>query len=193
MESPLATMIPQTEPMPMATQAPIEVAQPHWYAIYTCANHEKRVAEQLRSQSAEYFLPVYQSVRQWKDRRKRLELPLFPGYVFVRIPVRERLRVLKVAGVARLVSFGGVPVPVPEEDIAIIRACLAGDQAVKPHRYLKRGQRVRVMNGPLTGFTGIVVRQRNRTRLVISFELLQRSVAVEIDTADLIPHSATRL
>lgn len=193
MESPLATMIPQTEPMPMATQAPIEVAQPHWYAIYTCANHEKRVAEQLRSQSAEYFLPVYQSVRQWKDRRKRLELPLFPGYVFVRIPVRERLRVLKVAGVARLVSFGGVPVPVPEEDIAIIRACFAGDQAVKPHRYLKRGQRVRVMNGPLTGFTGIVVRQRNRTRLVISFELLQRSVAVEIDTADLIPHSATRL
>lgn len=177
----------------MATQALIEAAQPHWYAIYTCANHEKRVAEQLRSQSAEYFLPVYQSVRQWKDRRKRLELPLFPGYVFVRIPVRERLRVLEVAGVARLVSFGGVPVPVPEEDIAIIRACLAGDQAVQPHRYLQRGQRVRVMNGLLTGFTGIVVRQRNRTRLVISFERLQRSVAVEIDTADLIPHAATRV
>jgi transcription antitermination factor NusG len=143
--------------------------------------------------SVEYFLPVYQSVRQWQDRRVRLQLPLFPSYVFVRIPVRERLRVLEVAGVASVVSFGGHPAPIPKEDIAIIRACLARDHVVQPHRYLKRGQRVRVSNGPLAGLTGIVVRQRNRTRLVISFVLLQRSVAVEIDAADLDPHAATRV
>lgn len=192
MESALATMIPQTEPVSLLTQSHTESAQPHWYAVFTCANHEKRVAEQLRMRSVEYFLPLYQSVRQWQDRRKRLELPLFPGYVFVRIPVRERLRVLEPAGVVQLVSFGGVPVPVPEEEMAAIRACLTG-HVVQPHRYPQRGQRVRVLNGPLTGFTGIVVRRRNRRRLVISFELLQRSVAVEIDADDLVPHAAIRV
>lgn len=164
-----------------------------WYAAYTRAHHEKRVAQQLEQRAIEVFLPLYDSVRRWKDRRVRLQLPLFPGYVFVRMLLRSRLQVLEIPGVASLVGFGGHPTPVPAEDIDTIRACLAGDQAVQPHRYVQRGQRVRVLNGPLTGFTGIVVRQRNRTRFVISFELLQRSVAVEIDAADLDPHVATRV
>jgi transcription antitermination factor NusG len=163
-----------------------------WYAAYTSAHHEKRVAEQLVQRSVENFLPLYDSVRRWKDRRVRLQMPLFPGYVFVRISARDRLKVQQVPGVAHLVGFGGQLTPVREEDIQAIRACLAGPNKVQPHRYLKRGQRVRVLNGPLTGLTGMIVRQKKQTRFVISFDLLQRSVAVEIDAADLSPDGATR-
>jgi transcription antitermination factor NusG len=163
-----------------------------WYAAYTSAHHEKRVAEQLERRSVESFLPLYDSVRRWKDRRVRLQMPLFPGYVFVRISARDRLKVQQVPGVAHLVGFGGQLTPVPEEDIQAIRACLAGPNKVQPHRYLTRGQRVRVLNGPLTGLNGIIVRQKKQTRFVISFDLLQRSVAVEIDAADLSPDGAAR-
>ena len=163
-----------------------------WYAAYTSAHHEKRVAGQLLQRSIENYLPLYDSVRRWKDRRVRLQMPLFPGYVFVRISARDRLKVQQIHGVAHLVGFGGQLTPVPEEDIQAIRTCLAGPNRVQPHRYLKRGQRVRVLNGPLTGLTGIVVRQRKQTRFVISFDLLQRAVAVDIDAADLAPDGTTR-
>jgi transcription antitermination factor NusG len=96
-----------------------------WYAAYTTANHEKRVAEQLAVRSVEHFLPQYASVRRWKDRRVRLELPLFPGYVFVRLALRDRLQVLKIPGVAKLVGFNGTPTALPEEEIATLRTSLA--------------------------------------------------------------------
>lgn len=153
---------------------------PKWYAAYTSANHEKRVASELRRRSTECYLPLYESMRRWKDRRVRLELPLFPGYVFVRLALRERLQVLQVPGVSRLVGFDGHPAAVPNEDIEAIRSCLAGDHPLLPHRYLQRGQRVRVLSGPLAGLTGVVVRQKKQTRLVISFDLLMRSVAVDV-------------
>src|SRR5208283_1626589 len=159
-------------------------SEPRWYAAYTSANHEKRVAQQAERRSLECFLPLYESVRRWKDRRVRLELPLFPGYVFVRLSLRDRLKVLEIPGVARLVGFDGHPAPVPNEDIEAIRACLAGCHPMQPHRYGQRGQRVRLLSGPLAGLNGIVVRQKNRTRFVISLELLMRSVSVEIDTSD---------
>jgi transcription antitermination factor NusG len=162
-----------------------EACVPKWYAAYTSANHEKRVAHELGRRSVECYLPLYGSVRRWKDRRVRLDLPLFPGYVFVRMAVRERLRVLQVPGVARLVGFEGHPAAVPDEDIEAIRTCLAGEHPLLPHRYIERGQRVRVMSGPLAGMTGVVVRQKKQTRLVISFDLLMRSVAVEVDEQDL--------
>jgi transcription termination/antitermination protein NusG len=119
----------------------------------------------------------------------RLQLPLFPGYIFVRIGLRDRLKVLEIPSVVRLVGFDGHPTPLPVEDIETIRACLATGQLIAPHRYVRRGQRVRVMSGPLEGLTGIVLRQRNRTRFVISLELLMRSVAVEIDSADFDPQT----
>jgi transcription antitermination factor NusG len=138
----------------------------------------------------ECFLPLYESVRRWKDRRVRLELPLFPGYVFVRLALRDRLRVLQIPGVVRLVGFDGHPSPLPFEDIEAIRTCLAQRQLMTPHGYVRRGQRVRLLNGPLEGLTGVVLRQKNRTRFVISLELLMRSVAVEIDSADFDFHTA---
>jgi transcription antitermination factor NusG len=186
-----AVALAQTAPaLPVVPQSRGEYIEPHWYAAYTCANHEKHVTQQLERRSLECFLPLYESVRRWKDRRVRLELPLFPGYVFVRLALRDRLQVLQIPGVARLVGFGGHPTPLPVEDIEAIRACLAGRHPMQPHRYVQRGQRVRVLSGPLAGLTGIVVRQKKRTRFVISFDLLMRSVSVELDISDFSPHAA---
>src|SRR5258708_26480923 len=95
--------------------------QPHWYAVYTCANHEHRVADQLAVRGVEHFLPLYESLRRWTDRKVRLRMPLFPGYIFVQLALRDRLRVLEVPSVVRLVGFNGRPAPLPEADVARIR------------------------------------------------------------------------
>jgi transcription antitermination factor NusG len=160
-------------------------AEPRWYAVYTCANHEKRVAEHFASRSVEHFLPKYESVRRWKDRKVRLRLPLFPGYLFVHMAAQERLCVLQVPGVVRLVGFNGSPAPMPEEDISRIREFLGQGWRVEPHPYLQAGRRARVVRGPLFGLEGIVMRRKNRNRLVLSFDLIQRSMAIEMDEGDL--------
>ena len=161
--------------------------EPLWYAAYTSANHEKRVAQQLRIRNVQHFLPLYTSVRQWKDRRVALMLPLFPGYVFVRIALLDMLRVLQVPGVARVVGFGGRPAALPEEEIDALRAALGRGLRAEPHPFLRSGRRARIKAGPLAGLEGILVRRKNRTRLVLSVELIQRSVQVEIEQADLEP------
>jgi transcription antitermination factor NusG len=154
-----------------------------WYAAYTCANHEKRVAEQLAERSVEHFLPLYESVRRWKDRQMRLKLPLFPGYVFVRFALRDRLRVLQIPSVANLVSFNGTPAVLPESEIEALKRSLEhGVQAV-PHPYLKAGKRVRITAGPLEGLEGILIRKKKALRFVISLDLIQRSIMLEIDAA----------
>lgn len=176
----------QIEPaLPPAASTCDAAADLQWYAASTSANHEKRVAHQLEWRSVEHYLPMYESVRRWKDRRARLQLPLFPGYLFVRMTLRDRLRVLAVPGVARLVGFDGRPIAVPADDIEAIRACLEGNREVQPHPYVRCGQRVRVLSGPLAGFSGVVLRQRNRTRFLVSFDVLERSVSVEMDDSDL--------
>src|ERR1700690_825979 len=134
---------------------PAAYLETRWYATYTCANHEKRVAEQLNERSIENFLPLYDSVRRWKDRRVELQLPLFPGYVFVHLALRDRLRVLQVPGVAKLVSFNGTPVALPQEEIEALRSSLAGGLRAEPHPYMKAGRRARVTAGPLKGLQGI--------------------------------------
>jgi transcription antitermination factor NusG len=164
---------------------PREYLEPHWYAAYTSANHEKRVAKQLEERALEHFLPLYQSVRRWKDRRVRLDLPLFPGYVFVRLVLRDRLMILQIPGVAKLVGFNGTPTALPEGEIESLRTSLAEGLRAEPHRFLTVGRRVRVKNGPLGGMLGILVKRKNRARLVVSVQLIQRAMAVEIDEADL--------
>jgi transcription antitermination factor NusG len=160
--------------------------EPVWYAVYTNANHEKRVAQQLEQRSFEHLLPLYDSVRRWKDRRVHLQMPLFPGYVFVRFALRDRLQVLQIPSVAHLVSFSGHPAPVPDEDIQSIQNCLNRGHHVEPYPYLQAGRRVRVRSGPLQGLEGIILRRKNRTRFILSFDLIMRSVAVEIDELDLV-------
>lgn len=158
--------------------------EPRWYAAYTCANHEKRVAEQLGVREVEFFLPLYLSVRRWKDRRVTLELPLFPGYVFVRMAMRDRLQVQTVSGVARLVGFDGAPAALPNQEIEALRSSLGSAVKVEPLPYWNAGQRVRVRSGPLAGMEGILMRRKGSFRVVISIDLIQRSVAVDVDVAD---------
>jgi transcription antitermination factor NusG len=161
--------------------------QPNWYAAYTRANHERRVADQLAERGVENFLPQYESVRKWKDRKIRLQMPLFPGYVFVHLSLQNRLRVLQVPGVACLVGFAGRPVAVSGEEFARIRGFLNKGFHTEPHPYLQAGRRVRVHSGPLEGMEGIVVRRKNGSRLVISLELIQRAIAVDVEAADVAP------
>jgi len=161
-----------------------EARTEHWYAAYTCSRYEKCVARQLEERRVECFLPLYRSWRRWKDRRKQLDLALFSGYVFVRIALPERLRVLEVPGVVRLVSVNGQPVPLPEQDIEALRNALEQRIYAEPHPYLRIGRRVRILHGPLAGTQGILVRKKDKFRVVISLEVLMRSVVVEVDAAD---------
>jgi transcription antitermination factor NusG len=162
-----------------------ESCEPRWYAAYTSANHEKRIAEQLRLRSVEHFLPLYESLRRWKDRKVNLYLPLFPGYVFVRIALRDRFVVQQIPGVARLVGFGGMPAALPEDEMQTLRASLERGVRAEPHPFLTVGRPVRVKNGPMAGLQGILKRRKSQARLVVSLELIQRAMAVEIDEADL--------
>ena len=158
----------------------------NWYALYTCPRHEKRVAEQIELRRFSCFLPMYRSVRRWKDRRKELELALFPGYVFVHIVLQDKLHVLQVPGAVRLVTFNGQPAALPEQEIE----CLKNRQSIsnlEPHPYLRVGRRVRVRSGPMHGLEGIIRRNKDKCRVVFSVDLIMRSVAVEVDEADLEP------
>lgn len=159
-------------------------ATPQWYAVCTRSNHERRVAVQFAERGVENFLPQYESVRRWKDRKVHLKMPLFPGYVFVHLALHHRLTVLQVPGVARLVGFAGRPSPVPEEEFAKIRGFLKQGLRAEPHPYLKAGRRVRVRSGPLEGMEGIVLRRKNGCRLVISLELIQRAMSVDVNSTD---------
>jgi transcription antitermination factor NusG len=145
------------------------------------------VAEQIERCRISCFLPLYRSVRRWKDRRKELELALFPGYVFVRIALEDRLRVLQLPGVVRFVSFNGYPVPVPDGEMESLMNGLRSGVRLEPHPYLTVGRRVRVRCGPLARTQGILVRRKDKFRVVLSLDLIMRSVGVEVDESDIEP------
>ncbi len=172
---------------PEGVVLPEAYLEQRWYAAYTSANHEKRVAQQLGVREVEHFLPQYASVRRWKDRRVRLELPLFPGYVFVHLALRDRLVVLQVPGVAKLVGFNGMPTALREEEIEALKKGLLCGVCAEPHPFLNVGRRVRVRGGPLEGAEGIVIRRKNRLRLIISLDLIRCAAAVEVEAVDLEP------
>lgn len=163
-----------------------------WYALHTCSRHEKCVARQIEQRSITCFLPLYRSTRRWKDRRTVLELALFPGYVFVRLALEDRLRVLQLPSVVRLVSFNGLPAALPESEIEQLRERLARGGPLEPHPYLRVGRRVRVSAGPMQGLEGIIVRRKDRCRVVFSLDLIMRSVAVEVDESDVEPVRESR-
>jgi transcription antitermination factor NusG len=162
-------------------------AEQHWYAAYTCASHEKRVAAELEAREVEHFLPLYSSTRRWKDRRVQLEFPLFPGYVFVRLALRERLRVAQIPSVVRLVGFGGLPTALPDTEMEILRTGLSARLRAEPHPFLTVGRRVRITGGPFAGLEGVLKRKKSSLRVVVTLELIQRSVAVDMDAADVRP------
>lgn len=175
-----------SEEMPIENPVTIaEAPERNWYALCTCPRHEKRVAEQIERRNLSCFLPLYRSLRRWKDRRKELDLVLFPGYIFVRIALENRLQVLNLPGALRFVSFNGQPAALPAEEIEALQSRLSGDVRIEPHPYLRKGRRVRVRSGAMQGLEGIVVRRKDRCRIIFSIDLIMRSVAVELDEADL--------
>jgi transcription antitermination factor NusG len=164
---------------------PGEYSVERWYAAYTSANHEKRVSQHLSGRNIEHFLPLYSSIRRWQDRKVRLQVPLFPGYLFVKIALSDRRQVLQVPGVANLVSFRGIPAALSADEVESLRDKLATGVEAEPHPYLANGEKVTLQSGPLAGLTGILLRRKSRARLIVSVDLIQRSVAVEVDEADL--------
>lgn len=177
-----------------AFNPPCDGSATQWFAAYTVANHEKRVARQLADRAIRYYLPLYQSVRQWKDRRMRLDRPLFPGYVFVEMGQQDRLKVIQIPSLVRLVGFGNQPTALPESDVAAIRLCLEQTGKVEPHPVISAGQRVRIVGGALAGMEGIVARKKGVSRLVLCVSLIMRAVAIEVDETDVesIPYSSPR-
>jgi len=155
-------------------------AAPPWYALYTRHQHEKVVARVLERKGLEIFLPLYEATRRWKDRWKRLALPLFPCYVFVRTSLERRLDMLSAPGVFSIVGFGQ-PAAIPYSEIEAIRRVIGSDMRIQPYPFLKCGDWVRVKSGALAGIEGILVRKKNLARLVLSVEILGRSAAIEVD------------
>jgi transcription antitermination factor NusG len=161
--------------------------QAAWCALYTRHQHEKSIGEMLEAKGFEVFLPLYESTRRWKDRRKVLSLPLFPCYVFVRGAQERRLPVLTIPGVHMIISHGEKVATIAEEEIDAIRRTIEGPFPVEPHPFLQCGERVRVIRGSLEGVEGILTRKKNLFRLVLSVEMLAQSVSVEIDALDVVP------
>lgn len=159
----------------------------HWLAAYTRSRHEHRVADQLRLKSLELLLPTYQRLARWSDRVRRSETPLFPGYVFVHISDGERVLVLETVGVVHLVSSGGKPAILRDEDVERLRNYASRSGDVEPHPYLRNGHRVRVKHGPFAGCEGTLVEKQNSVRLVISIDQIMKSVAINLHGADVEP------
>ncbi len=174
--------------MQVAAQAAV-MPQFSWYAIHTRSRFEKKVAEQLTEKQVSTFLPLRKEVHRWKDRYKPVEIPLFGGYVFVQLSENPdaRLRVLRTPGVVRIVGFGQKDAPIPAEQIETLQRVLGTNSMVTRHRYLRVGQRVRVVSGTLAGVNGILTRIKNSNRLIIAIEPIRQAVSIELAGYDVLP------
>jgi transcription antitermination factor NusG len=160
-----------------------------WYAVFTRSRQEKVAATMLDYYQVANFLPLLNQERRWSDRKQMVSVPLFPGYLFVRIERSSELllRVLKVPGIVDFVRNGDGPMAIPAEEIEGVRAALVHGNGCAPHPFLKAGNRVRVVRGSLEGIEGTIIRGGSQSKLVISVEMIQRSVAVSVSEADVEP------
>lgn len=156
-----------------------------WYAVYTKFQHEKSAAALLEAKEFQLFLPVYRTVHRWKDRNTLVVLPLFPCYLFLRMELTRKIDVLRTAGVQWLVENAGHACSIPEAEIEAVRKICSIATRYQPHPFLKQGDFVRIRKGPLLGVEGFFVRTKNQYRVVVSVELLRKSVAVEVDLTDI--------
>jgi transcription antitermination factor NusG len=161
--------------------------QPCWYALHTRSRHEKVVRDQLGAKGITNLLPLWHKRSVWKDRIKMVEVPLFSGYIFGHFPLKHKLEVLQTVGIVRIVGLNGYPLPVPNEQIEAVQTMIEQHLHYDPHPFLQEGMRVRVKRGLLRGAEGILVAKKQHYRLVISVDLIQKSVAVDIDSADVEP------
>ena len=176
----------------IAILKPAEEFPRRWYALTVRHQHELQIERALRAKGLETLVPLYRSRRQWSDRVRELDLPLFAGYVLSRFGLRQRAAVLSTPGVASIVGFGGKPAPLEDVEIAAIEQLLASKLALAPWPYLKAGDRVCVTQGAMRGVEGTLLRTKDGLRLVIGVELLQRSIAVELDRESVIPAKILR-
>ncbi|MGA3187684.1 MAG: UpxY family transcription antiterminator [Bryobacteraceae bacterium] len=166
---------------------PWEQPEHSWYAVRVKSNCELVASVAIKNRGYEEFLPVYRTQRRWSDRIREIEAPLFPGYVFARLDPFNRLPILTVPGVVGIVSFAKQPIPIPDVEIDAVRRVLQTGAHCGPWPLLKAGQLVRIERGSLAGIEGILVQVKSRYRLVISVSILQRSVAVEVDSDSIRP------
>jgi len=155
-----------------------------WYAVWTRSRHEQTVRQQLERKGLQAFLPMVTKWSRWKDRKKKIDWPLFPGYCFARFNPDERLPVLKCAGVVSIVSFDGEIVAIPEHEIEGIRRLVESDLQFDPCPLIREGMMVEVTHGPLKGVIGRLTRKGAHARLVLSVNLIGQAVSVEVDAAD---------
>ena len=167
----------------------IEIAShyshPAWYAIYTCSRREKQVARVLQERNVECFLPLYEATRRHTHGGERIFLPLFSGYVFVHIALQDRMHVLQVPGVVQLVSFNGKPAALQDSEIEALQSVLTRGLPIEPYPYLKVNHEAEIRSGPLQGLRGRILRRNGHFRVVLSVDLLRRSLVVDVDAADL--------
>lgn len=174
-------------PAAIATGKPLADYSPNWFAVFTTACHEKRIAWHFEQRQVESFLPLYSVTRRWKNRRTvQLEVPLFPSYIFVRIDRRERVRVLEVPGVLGVVGIKRDLAEIPDLYIDGLREGICRHK-IEPHPYLVVGERVRIIRGPMLGCEGILLRKKNDLRVILTLDMIMRSVAIEVDADHLEP------
>jgi transcriptional antiterminator NusG len=157
---------------------------PEWYAIWTRSRHEQVVRDQLANKGVEAFLPTITRWSRWKDRKKKIDWPLFPGYCFARFDPAERMPILKCSGVVTIVSFDGEIVPIPQQEIEGIRRLVESELQYDPCPLIREGMMVEVVHGPLKGVVGRLVRKGAHARLVLAVDLIGQAVSVEVDAAD---------
>ena len=162
---------------------PVETPKFPWYGIRTRSNQERNVAASFEGKGYECFLPMYRQRRRWSDRIVVAEVPLFPGYVFCRFDFWQRLPIMTTLGVVSILGFGCDPAPIPDQEIQAIERVLQSGLAAEPHPFLRIGQRVRISHGALKGVEGVLLQKKSEWRLVVSVNMLQRSVSVELDPA----------
>ena len=178
---------PSSEARPSDLIRPVE-GESYWFAIWTRSRHEQTVREQLERKHIEAFLPTVTRWSRWKDRKKQIDWPLFPGYCFARFDPKERLPVLKCTGVVNIISFEGELAPIPEREIFGIRQLVESELAYDPCPLIREGDMVEVKHGPLKGVVGRLVRKGAHARLVLSVDLIGQAVSVEVDAADVKPY-----
>ena len=161
--------------------------QPRWYALHTRSRHEKVAHDQLCAKGIQNLLPLWRKRSVWKDRIKMIDVPLFSGYIFGHFPLKQKLDVLQTVGVVRIVGLNSQPFPVPDEQIEAVQTMIEQHLRYDPHPFLQEGMRVRVKRGVLRGAEGILLTKKQHYRLIISVDLIQKSVAVDIDSADVEP------
>lgn len=156
----------------------------NWYAVYTIVRHEKAVNSALLEKDIETFLPLREVISQWKDRKKKVLLPLFPGYLFINSTLEDRLTILNTPGIVRILGVTGSPIPIPDEQVEAVKKLIESRLPYDPYPYYNEGKMVMVVNGPLQGVVGRILQKRTSNKLILSVDLIKRSVSVEVQAED---------